>query len=186
MRRSIILLGLLLAFGPAAPDRAAAEVTALTAAALQSLPDGTRRSVIVAERGGDATHAYHVTRRGPRLTIFDRGTRQYRTFHVARSGTVVTIVDRAAATRASFVVHGGGVTPRVDGRYAGRPRRLIVRPSGVWRDRAVRAASDRIRPSRDRAIAFDRALRDLDATIDRLERSPTLTDAAAVAFVLDP
>ena len=76
-----------------------------TAALMADWPDVTSGNVSINERGSNVLRAYHVTRRGTRLTIFDRVDRQDRTFHVLRSGTVVTVWDPSSASRESYVAH---------------------------------------------------------------------------------
>ncbi len=181
------MFGLPLALVVAVSAPAGAQVTARVAAALASLPDGTKTNVVLSERGSEATQAVHVTRRGPRLTIFDRTVRRYRTFYVVRSGTIVTVLDRATAMRESFVVRSGVVTPRHEGGTGPARQQFITRSSGGWRGvPTVWSRDERSDVARRRAVPVGRAIRDLDVTLDRLQRAPMLGDAIAVSIVLDP
>ena len=188
MTTRILILFVGMAVLPGMPGVAHGQVSAQPAALLADWSDGTSGNVSINERGSNVLRAYHVTRRGTRLTIFDRVERQYRTFHVSRSGTVVTVWDPSSGSRESYVARGRGSVVSLVNAQAGAYRRFVRRSTGTTAGATNSASAHAAGQSRVRSDSrrFRDRIRALDRTLSEVKTGITSTDVVILSVVTDP
>ena len=188
MRATLIVSWCLLGLVSVSPRVASAEASTRTAALLAPWPDGASGNVTINEIGSDLVQAFHVTRRGARMTIFDRDDRRYRTYYLSTSGSRIMIWDPTGAERAVYVSRGGGRSVRLVAQPNTGARVFGLRSSGAERARSQisgrqTAAAPR-RASMARTLRY--RIRTLDRTLADLPSTRSAIDAAVVSIVTEP
>ena len=188
MRATLIVAWCLLGLVSGTPRVARAEASTRTAALLARWPDGASGTVTSSEIGSDLMQAYHVTRRGARMTIVDRTDRRHRTYYLSTSGSRIVIWDPIAAERSVYVSRGGGRSVRLVAQPSTGTRAFGLRSSGAdTAGRGVPAGGTDAGPRRaSTARTLRYRIRTLARTLADLPSTRSAIDVAVVSIVTEP